>query len=90
MSESYRAFKHYSFATGQTLTVGEVYRDRSGPIRDTYRLKGIRKYRRSGLCVVLTIIRREGDGQVTEPLIEVVWPVAALFDGRIVRAEESS
>ncbi|MFE7799045.1 hypothetical protein [Nocardia sp. NPDC057440] len=85
MSEAYTVHAEYRFADGEVLRVGDLWRDRGGSIRDTYRVKAIRNYRRSGLQVVVDIIRRERDGQVTEPGTETQWPVAALFDGRIVR-----
>ncbi len=91
MSESYRVLKEFTFADGDVLRVGDLFRDKGGSILDTYRVKAIRNYRRSGLQVVVTIIRRVRDGQVSEPMVEAgPWPVTALFDGRIVRVEAES
>ncbi|KIA63048.1 hypothetical protein [Nocardia vulneris] len=90
MSESYRVRTEHRFATGQVLRVGDLFRDNdNSSIRDMYRVKAIRDYRRSGLHVVLTIIRREHNGEATEPMTECVWPIAALFDDddRVVPVE---
>ncbi|WP_069167250.1 hypothetical protein [Nocardia altamirensis] len=90
MSEAYRVLKQFRFTDGDLLQVGDLFRDNhNSPIQDTYRIKAIRNYRRSGLHVVLTVVRSERDGEVTEPMTEFVWPIEALFDDdRVVRVIE--
>lgn len=81
MSPAYRVRQEHEFTDGTVVRVGDLYRDAGrGPIRDTYRVKSIRQYRNPrSLEVVLTIIRRERDGEVTEPNIDTQMPIGGLF-----------
>lgn len=90
MSSAYRVRQEHRFADGTVVRVGDLYRDAgSGPIRDTYRVKSIRYYRRTqSVEVVLTVIHRERDGVVTEPNIDTQMPIRGLrYDEQIVPVE---